>query len=292
MLVPLLSVIVPVWNDETRIGQCIEALKQQSLDSALFEIIVVDNGSTDSTATVVSRYANVVLLHEPQPGSYAARNTGLRHARGEYVAFTDSDCVPEKDWLRQGLGALQERGDIGIVAGKIAFSEPTGKYSRACLNYERCLSMRQDDNARDGCAITANWFSRRSILLDSGGFDVALKSGGDQELSRKLYKAGLQIAYLPTAIVVHPPRTQIFEIARKVRRVVGGRWSSLPNRFRLFKRMKTETHNLIARSYKVAREKNLTFYQRIEVMGLLLGVWLISLVELLRLQFGGLPTRS
>jgi glycosyltransferase involved in cell wall biosynthesis len=97
MPVPLLSVIVPVWNDESRIGQCIDALKRQSLDSALFEIIVVDNGSTDSTATVVSRYTNVVLLYEPQPGSYAARNTGLRHARGEYVAFTDSDCVPEED---------------------------------------------------------------------------------------------------------------------------------------------------------------------------------------------------
>lgn len=289
---PLISVIVPVWNDEARIGPCIEALQRQSLRTDHFEIIVVDNGSTDSTPAVVSRYAGIVLLHEPQPGSYAARNTGLKHARGEYVAFTDSDCLPEIDWLENGLSAIQGRADIAVAAGRIAFSEPTGNYNRACFNYERCLSMRQDDNAREGCAITANWFSRRSILLDQGGFDATLKSGGDHALSRKLCKAGLQIVYLPTAVVVHPPRTQIPEITGKVRRVVGGRWSALPNRRRLLKRMKTETKNFIARSRKIVRAENLTFYERIEVMGLLLRLWIVSLAELLRLKLGGVPTRS
>jgi glycosyltransferase involved in cell wall biosynthesis len=94
-----MSVIVPVWNGEARIGQCIEALKNQTLRADLFEIIVIDNGSTDSTVSVVARHSDVILLQEPQPGSYAARNAGLTRARGEYVAFTDSDCTPQKDWL-------------------------------------------------------------------------------------------------------------------------------------------------------------------------------------------------
>ena len=289
---PVISVIVPVWNDEKRIGQCIEGLRRQSLDADLFEIVIVDNGSTDTTASVVAGYAGVVLLHEPQTGSYAARNAGLTRARGEYVAFTDSDCIPERDWLKLGLSAIQDRPDIGIVAGRVAFCEPVGTYSRACLNFERHLSMRQDDNARDGVAITANWFSRRDVLLENGAFDATLKSGGDHKLSRAISRRGLKVAYLATSVVVHPPRTQIAEITGKVRRVVGGRWSSTPDRLRLVRRVKTETKNLVERSRTIASTKTLSVYERIEVMGLLLRLWAVSLVELLRLKFGGVPTRS
>jgi glycosyltransferase involved in cell wall biosynthesis len=289
---PVISVVVPVWNDERRIGQCIEALKGQSLHPDLFEIIVVDNGSTDSTAAVVSGHTDVVLLQEPQPGSYAARNRGLAHARGEYVAFTDSDCVPERDWIETGLKAIEGRSEIGIAAGRVAFCEPTETYNRACLNYERYLSMRQEDNAREGVVITANWFSRKSVLLQHGGFDAALKSGGDHELSRKVSKSGLQTIYVATAVVVHPPRTQIADITAKARRVVGGRWASARGRLRFLKRIKTETRNLVSRSLRIARASNLSFYERAEVVGLLLRLWFISLAELLRLQLGGLPTRS
>lgn len=289
---PVISVIVPVWNDEKRIGLCIEALKDQSLRSDLFEIIVVDNGSTDSTASIVARYPEIVLLHEPRPGSYAARNAGLARARGEYAAFTDSDCTPQRDWLEHGLNAIQGRADVGVVAGRVVFCEPTGSYDRACLNYERYLSMRQEENARNGLAITANWFSRRKLLLENGGFDAALRSGGDHELSRRISKSGLQTLYLPAAIVLHPPRTRVAEITAKARRVVGGRWASATGRLRLLKRMKMETSNLVRRSWTIARVKNLSVYERIEVIALLLRLWLISLAELLRLQFGGAPTRS
>jgi glycosyltransferase involved in cell wall biosynthesis len=289
---PVISVIVPVWNDAKRIGQCIEALKSQSLRSDLFEIIVVDNGSTDATSSVVTRYPDVVLLHEPRPGSYAARNTGLARARGAYVAFTDSDCIPHANWLEHGLAALQGRADVGIVAGRVMFCEPTGPYDRACLNYERHLSMRQEENARNGLAITANWFSRKDLLLKNGGFDAALRSGGDHELSRRISKTGLRTEYLPAAVVMHPPRTHVAEVAAKVRRVAGGRWASATGRFRLLKRVKMETSNLVRRSWTIARAKNLSVYERVEVMALLLRLWMVSLAELLRLQFGGVPTRS
>jgi glycosyltransferase involved in cell wall biosynthesis len=289
---PVMSVIVPVWNGEARIGQCIEALKNQTLRADLFEIIVIDNGSTDSTVSVVARHSDVILLQEPQPGSYAARNAGLTRARGEYVAFTDSDCTPQKDWLEQGLSAVEGRADVGVVAGRVAFCEPVGTYDRACLNYERHLSMRQEESVRSGLAITANWFSRKSILLEHGGFDATLKSGGDHELSHRIFKAGFRTVYLPTAVVVHPPRTHVAEIAAKARRVVGGRWTSATGRLRLLNRMRMETSNLVRRSWTIARAKNLSFYERIEVMTLLLRLWTISLAELLRLQFGGMPTRS
>ena len=292
MVDPVISVIVPVWNDHKRIGQCIEALKRQSLHPDLFEIIVVDNGSTDSTVSVVLSYPGVTLLHEPKPGSYAARNTGLAYARGEYAAFTDSDCIPQRDWLECGLNTVAGRTDIGIVAGRVAFCEPAGTYERACLNYDRHISLRQEDYARAGRAITANWFSRKSILLENGGFDTRTKSGADHELSRRVSKSGLQTIYLSTATVMHPPRTQVAEITERARRLVGGRWSATTGRLRLLRRIKTETQKLVGRSWIIARAKNLTFRERVEVWGLLLHVWAVSLSELLRLQLGGVPTRS
>jgi glycosyltransferase involved in cell wall biosynthesis len=292
MTAPVISVIVPVWNDEKRIAQCIDALQRQSLSPDLYEVIVVDNGSTDSTASVIARYPDVVLVHEPQPGSYAARNRGLARARGVYVAFTDSDCIPQSDWLERGLNTVAGRTDIGIVAGRVAFCEPSGTYDRACLNYDRHISLRQEDYTRVGRAITANWFSRKSVLLENGGFDTKMKSGADHELSGRVSKSGLQTIYLSTATVMHPPRTQVAEITARARRLVGGRWTATTGRFRLLRRMKTETRKLVARSWRIARAKNLTFHERVEVWGLLLRVWVVSLSELLRLQFGGAPARS
>jgi len=102
----------------------------------------------------------------------------------------------------------------------------------------------------------------------------------------------LRTVYLPAAVVAHPPRTHVAEIAAKARRIVGGRWASATGRLRLLKRMKMETRNLVRRSWTIAHAKNLSFYERIEVMALLLRLWMVSLAELLRLQFGGAPTRS
>jgi glycosyltransferase involved in cell wall biosynthesis len=289
---PVISVIVPVWNDEKRIGQCIEALQSQSLPREAFEIIVVDNGSTDSTSAVVARYQDVLLLREATAGSYAARNTGLARARGDYVAFTDSDCTPQPDWLEKGLQAVRDQEGIGVGAGRVAFQEPHGHYSRACLNYERHLSMRQDENARKGFAITANWFSRKSILLEAGGFNAALKSGGDYALSGKLSRSGLRTVYLHDAVVQHPARAQVAEITGKIRRVVGGRWASETGKLRSLKRGKVETKSFLKRLQAVARAPGLSLVERLEVMALVFRIWLVSLLELLRLQLGKAPARS
>ncbi|GGE48906.1 glycosyl transferase [Agaricicola taiwanensis] len=292
MSLPQISVLVPVWNDERRIGLCLDALLAQSLAPEQFEIIVIDNGSTDGTAAVVSEYAGVILLREDKPGSYAARNTGLAHARGIYVAFTDSDCIPDREWLERGLAAVKDREDVGVAAGRVAFREPEGDYSRACLNYERHLSMRQDENAANGYAITANWFCRKDLLLSMGGFNSELRSGGDYALSGTISRSGRRTIYVADAVVHHPARAQVHEITGKIRRVVGGRWASETGRFKALRRAKVETRSFITRVRKILRASGLTFVERIELLGLLMRIWMISLKELARLQLGGVPTRS
>lgn len=289
---PLISVIIPVWNDEARIGLCVDALKAQTLSRDQFEIVVVDNGSTDSTAQVVAGHPDVILLHEPRVGSYAARNLGLSRAAGDYVAFTDSDCIPDPDWLRNGLEAIRDKAEVGVGAGRIVFAEPEEAHSRACLNYERLLSMRQDDNARQGVVITANWFSRKSIVLERGGFDATLKSGGDHELSGRISRDGLKTLYVADAIVRHPARAQVEEITRKTRRIVGGKWASTPPPGRLLKRLKTETRTFLVRIKTVTRAQGISSLERFELFVLLLRLWSTAVFEVLRLQMGGQPARA
>jgi glycosyltransferase involved in cell wall biosynthesis len=95
MSVPRISVIIPAWNEAVRVERLLQALAAQTLDSSLFEVIVIDNGSTDGTADAARKFP-VTVLEEPQPGSYRARNAGLAQVRGEYVAFTDADCTPRR----------------------------------------------------------------------------------------------------------------------------------------------------------------------------------------------------
>ncbi|MEM6423936.1 MAG: glycosyltransferase family A protein, partial [Cyanobacteria bacterium P01_H01_bin.119] len=125
---PLVSVIIPVYNDAEHLALCLAALAQQTYKRSRTEIIVIDNGSDDPalTQTVVQPYDNVALAIEPTPGSYAARNRGLALAQGEVIAFTDADCIPDRNWLAEGVRLLAETPNCGLVGGniKLFFQNP------------------------------------------------------------------------------------------------------------------------------------------------------------------------
>ena len=97
---PCVSVVVPFFDSERHVAACVESLLGQEHVGGPFEIILVNNGSSDGSASVVSRYREVALLDEPAPGAYAARNTGIGRARAPIVAFTDADCVVDRHWLQ------------------------------------------------------------------------------------------------------------------------------------------------------------------------------------------------
>ena len=102
----LVSVIIPVYNDAERLKLCLDALARQTYPGDRYEVIVVDNGSQQDPELVTSRYEQVTLAHEACRGSYAARNTGLALARGDVLAFTNSDCIPAADWIEHGVARL------------------------------------------------------------------------------------------------------------------------------------------------------------------------------------------
>src|SRR5262245_46024865 len=103
---PFVSVIIPVYNNPDGLRRCLHALEAQTYPKSRYEIIVVDNGSDTPPADMVRAFDRVTLLEEAVPSSYAARNRGLAQARGEVIAFTDSDCIPAPDWLAHGVANL------------------------------------------------------------------------------------------------------------------------------------------------------------------------------------------
>src|SRR4051794_21426577 len=106
------SVIVPAYNAEATLGACLRALLDQTLAPAAYEVIVVDDGSTDTTARVAARFP-VSVLRQAHAGPAAARNQGARAARGEILAFTDADCEPVPAWLGRIVEPIERHADIG-----------------------------------------------------------------------------------------------------------------------------------------------------------------------------------
>jgi glycosyltransferase involved in cell wall biosynthesis len=111
-----ISVIVPVFNTSRFIDRCISALLEQDYPMGDYEIIAIDNDSSDDSADRLGRYP-ITIIRESKPGSYAARNAGMRIAQGELLAFTDSDCAPRKDWLSTIASALSDPSVL-LVQGK------------------------------------------------------------------------------------------------------------------------------------------------------------------------------
>ncbi len=118
---PHVSVVVPLYNEERWVDECVPALLAQDYPADRYEILVVDNNSTDQSAARVGRYPRVRLLHEPMQGDYAARNRGIEEAKGEIIAFTDSDTAPRPGWLRAIVGAMTE-ADVSLLVGRLEYS--------------------------------------------------------------------------------------------------------------------------------------------------------------------------
>ncbi|MAG66517.1 MAG: dolichyl-phosphate mannose synthase [Pseudomonadales bacterium] len=286
------SVIVPTWNDESRVLLCIDALKEQSIPQEIYEIIVVDNGSSDNTFEILSKIEGITLLREEKVGSYAARNKGLTIAKGEYVAFTDSDCIPERTWLEELLKSANGFKDLGVIAGEVKFfRDEYSNAEAAALNYESFFSMNQKEYANAGVCITANWLSKRDKLLELGMFNDSMKSGGDHNMAKRLTLAGYKIKYCPEAIVNHPSRN-LKEILLKRRRVIGGTWDSHNSRLKVIRMLWQAQKLFVKRSMILFFQKKCALSTKFSVLKVLSFILLVSFDEIVRLYAGKSSSRS
>ena len=210
------SIIIPCYNAEQSISETLCALEKNSMKA--FEIIVVDDGSTDSTANIVKSIAkknkNIMYLWQKNSGPAKARNFGAKIAKGEVVLFIDSDCIPKKNWLKEMIKPFNNK-KVGGVQGAYTTNqkELIAKFVQIEIE-ERYEKMKKAE--MNG---TLDWIGsysaayRRGIYKELGGFDESfpIASGEDPELSYRLKESGYMIKFNPNAIVYHTHPNNLFK---------------------------------------------------------------------------------
>lgn len=195
------SVVVPVYNGARTICATVERLLRQSLRP--HEVIVVDDGSTDGTAEVLKAFGeSVLVISKPNGGPASARNSGIRAATGDFVAFTDGDCLPDPEWLANLLKGF-DAPEVGGVGGVIRRADE-GLVSE----YVDLIGLFNPGRGRDGAIsylATGNACFRREALLKAGLFDETFrKPGGEEpELCTKIKKQGYVLRAVEDAVVLH-----------------------------------------------------------------------------------------
>jgi glycosyltransferase involved in cell wall biosynthesis len=204
---PKVSVVICAYNAERTIRLCLESLER--LDYPNFEVIIVDDGSSDATAEIAAKFPNFRLIRQRNRGLSVARNVGMQAAGGDLIAYTDSDCVVDPHWLTFMVRSMLEGGfdgcggpnypphEEGWIEGCVAASP--GAPSHVLIDDERAEHLA-------GC----NMMFRKSALLALGGFDPQFTAAGDDvDICWRLMDAGYALGYCPSAFVWHFRRNTI-----------------------------------------------------------------------------------
>jgi len=208
--VPFVSVIVPVYNGERTIGNCIKSLLSLNYPSSKIEIIIVDNNSKDATRSVIQEFPVISLVEDRIQSSYAARNTGLKKSKGEIIAFTDSDCIADKDWVLKAVECFQDE-NVGCVAGRIEGYSPSN-YIEEYLIRNRYLSQEETTLKHWYLpyAQTANAVYRRAVIDAIGIFEERWVSAGDTDLTwRMLLHTRYRLLYCKDSLIYHVHRSTL-----------------------------------------------------------------------------------
>ena len=221
MDLPTVSVVIPVWNRPKAILACLDALDRLDYPRDRLEVIVVDDGSTDETPDVVARWTGSItvrLIRLPlRQGPSACRNQGAAAARGEVLAFTDSDCLPEPSWLRDLTTELALPGVV--AAGGAVFPVAEDGWLQ---RYEAVRSPLWQGSARAvvrprapvSYLATCNLLVRRECFKAAGGF-AAIDTGEDVDLIWRLCAAGGRVHYRPDGVVRHDHRDRLWPFLRR-----------------------------------------------------------------------------
>lgn len=211
---PKISVVIPHYRDVVNLKICLAALAAQSFPRDQVEIIVADNGSPEAEA-VRAATAGARLVIAQERGAGPARNAGAAAARGEVLAFIDSDCVPEPRWLAEGILALSH---FDFVGGKVNVLIADPHAMTAVEAFEKVFAF--DNEAyvtKKGFTGSGNLFCPRALFEKVGGFRAGVSE--DVEWSHRATGNGLRLGFAAKAAVGHPARRTWPELAAKWKRL-------------------------------------------------------------------------
>ena len=179
-----ISVVVPAYNEEEYLSACLRALRRQTFPAERFEVIVVDNASTDSTAPVARRWKARVIA-EPRKGVSRARQAGFQAARGTVIASTDADTRVPPDWLARVAAHFEGDPAIGGIYGPVHW--PDGRpVQQLMLRYPGTWALWASNRAGRSLWWGSNFAVRRQVFWQAGGFPVDWPLGEDTDLSLRV----------------------------------------------------------------------------------------------------------
>jgi len=192
---------VPVRNGASTIRECLRSVLSLHFPPEQMELICVDNNSSDATPTILAEFGDRVrVIQERRPGASAARNAGLRVAKGKWIAFTDADCVVDRQWLENLLPQLRSGRVDGVGGRNLALrgANAIARFGEIIHDHWRAI-----EESRPPYLITMNMAMPLALLRQHGGFDERWIRAQDAELSFRLVGAGCRFAYVPSAVVRH-----------------------------------------------------------------------------------------
>jgi glycosyltransferase involved in cell wall biosynthesis len=208
------SVIVPIRDTPQYLPGLLDALAAQTLPRDRFEVLIADDGSSPPLE-LPERWRDdgdwVRILPGPPQNSDAARNRAAAAARGEALAFLDGDCLPEPEWLENGIRAL-ERADV--IAGAVRFIRPEKLTVWALMDID--TTKDQERHVKLGYAETANLFVGRGLFEELGGYEDRHLYYGDFDFAQRAVAHGASLVYGGDALVWHPVRTDSSRFLRMV----------------------------------------------------------------------------
>ncbi len=214
---PFVSIIIPARNAQTTIKKCIDSVLQQSYKN--YELIVINDGSTDKTAQILADYPQANLLATSGIGPSKARNMAIEQAKGEFAAFTDADCVVDSVWIVELLKGFTNEKVVSVGGTQKSPVDETefGKKVQGFLrvfgfisDYMKSGSKLKPTNHNPSC----NVMYRKSILVESGGFLAGLWPGEDVELDYRIKRKGRLLMFNPQAVVYHYRPSNLKEFSR------------------------------------------------------------------------------
>jgi glycosyltransferase involved in cell wall biosynthesis len=286
---PVISVIVPVFNNQQGINSLLKSLASQKFDMSIVEVLVIDNGSSPEVKLEGIYPFRLILESCDKPGAYSARNKGVISSRGKVLIFIDSDCYAEPDWIGNLYELLCSDTNL-IIGGEVVFFPP--KIRNGISLYQYLTGFQQDLNIKyRSFSATANLCCYRADFIKIGFFREDLLSGGDRLWCWSARNMSYQLIYAQNAVVKTHVRSSLSAAIRQTRRVTGG-MSHIKN----YKLNSVESEVAPLNNNRKAivwllRLQGVSGVEKIRIIMVAILLKAVKYIEYLRLTMGGNPER-